>query len=122
MKYVKGNFKGNIDPAKDENTKHGKVRLTMPDGFSETPWVVERKDEPDHVVLVNHALIFMPFHSWGMIIPKGKSNMAEIRKSEVITLHPEAFDTYVEEGIIDTEGNPLGDDLHEKLDSYRSVE
>ena len=114
MKYVKGT----TFTTPMEQLNHGKIRLTMNDGFAETPWIGSAPESPDEVVLLNHALIFSPFESWGMILPKGSSNMEEIRKSEQITLHPEAFDKYIEEGIINAEGTPLID-YAEKIAVYR---
>ena len=92
-----------------------KTRLAIYDpsdekgSLRETPWSI-RKDGKE--VLVNHALIFTPYHSWGAIISDDmdKSNMwkfCEEQEQPLIMLHPEAWDAMLEQGIIDGEGNHL---------------
>lgn len=116
MKYIKGEFNGKLD-----DLKNGKISLRMNDGFAESPWVGTSDNEPKKCVLLNHALVFMPFESWGMILPKASTLVCdEIRDKEEITLHPEAFDGYVERGIIDKEGNPL-QNAEERTAAYREA-
>lgn len=86
----------------------GKVRLSHTDGeegsIAETPWVKKMSD--GRQILVNHALCFHPFPSWGMIIGDGyEHDVTSIREAKEIPLHPEAFDYYIEEGLIDEAGN-----------------
>lgn len=122
MKYIKGTFAGSIDYDTDKATILGKQRLTMPDGFSENLWVGKRTENPDTVVLLNDALIFMPFHSWGAIIGKGQNDMSELRKKEVIELHPEAFDAYLKQGVINEQGEIINDpNFTIKLEAYRNA-
>lgn len=85
----------------------GKISLTDDDGFTETPWI-KRFEGIDEVVLVNEALAFVPYPSWGAILPNvHKFNFLAMLETEQLTLHPEAFDQYVKAGSIDEQGNYL---------------
>lgn len=118
MKYIRGEFHTPI-----ESLIHGKTGLTMPDGFSENLWIGRSVDMRDanKVVLLNNALIFLPFPSWGMILSQG-GDMSNIRAKEEITLHPEAFDNMVQRGDISEAGEVLLADYEEMLKVYRSTE
>lgn len=100
MKYIKGNQIGEI-----ESYQQGKISLTDGMDFRESPWIGRIPDSRE-VVLLNHAVAFAPFESWGAIIPNGGSfNFLEMLNSKTLTLHPEAWDEYIKHGIIDSEGN-----------------
>lgn len=87
-----------------ENLEFGKVLLTTSDDGGEKPWVKVMTD--GRQVLQNHALCFNPFPSWGMILPGGyEHNVDHIRESREIPLHPEAYQFYLDEKLIDDEGN-----------------
>lgn len=89
-----------------ENLEYGKVLLTATDGKigSESPWVKVMTD--GRQVLQNHSVILNPFPSWGMILPAGEvHNMDPIKETCEIPLHPEAFQNYLDEKLIDEDGN-----------------
>ena len=99
MKYIKGNQIGKID-----DFPKGKIRLTDGDDFTETPWVGKIPNSQE-VVLLNHALAFTPHESWGAILPdRGRLNFLEMLESQELTLHPEAWEAYIEYEIIDMDG------------------
>ena len=104
MKYIKSPINTPLD-----DLKMGKVCLTVTDDegpFSESPW---SKKAPDNSfqVLMNHALIFLPFFSWGLIIHSCNYNIDcnPIIDGDVLEIHPEAWDYYLTEGVIDQDGN-----------------
>lgn len=103
MKYIKAQVDYKI-----EEQPHSKITLIDAEDFRESPWIAKPKDQ-DHVVLLNHALLFLPFSSWGVILPTTGSefNVAELQEKRELLLHPDAFDTYLEKGVIDAEGNYL---------------
>jgi hypothetical protein len=101
IKYIK------VEDATEalEKLELGKVRLDTTDenGGPETPWVKTMSD--GRQVLQNHAINFHPFPSWGMVLPAGyEQDITGIRDAKEFPLHPEAYDKYVENGIIDAEG------------------
>lgn len=100
MKYIKGNQTYSI-----KSCKQGKIRLVDNDGFAETPWIAEDPNGKDSVLL-NHALAFTPHESWGAVLPaRGSFNFIEMLEKQELTLHPEAWASYIENKIIDAEGN-----------------
>jgi len=117
MKYTKGNQTFPLDP-EDKTVPTWKVRLTAGNPDGEGIWVKQGQGE---VVLLNHSL-FIPFPSWGMVIPSqsnpdDKSDLREeIDLVDVFggdpskiqpVLHPEAWEQYLKHGQIDEEGNLL---------------
>lgn len=115
MKYTKGNQTFHLD-ADDDTVPTWKVNLQCA-GESEGIWVKQGEGE---VVLLNHALAFFPFPSWGTVIPSTSNpkNTSDIREriditslrgnspdETILMLHPEAWDQYIEQGIIDKDGN-----------------
>lgn len=99
MRYIKGTQTYSLD---DKKCKLVKVSLTDGKGFTETPWAMKFQGS-DHCVLQNHALAFTPHPSWGAIIP-GNFNFLEMLEKQELTLHPEAWDAYLEKKIIDANG------------------
>lgn len=100
IKYIK------VEDATEalENLELGKVLLTTNDDGGETPWVKKMSD--GRQVLQNHALCFNPFPSWGMVLPAGyEHNVDSYREKREIPLHPEAYQYYLDEKLIDDEGN-----------------
>jgi len=100
MKYIKGKQTYSL---KDKKCKLVKVSLIDGEGFTENPWAIKCQGS-DHCVLQNHALAFTPHPSWGVIIP-GNFNFLEMLKKQELTLHPEAWDEYRKQNIIDEDGN-----------------
>ena len=89
-----------------EGLELGKVRIThsQEDCMPETPWVKTMSD--GRQVLQNHCVNLHPFPSWGMLLPAGyDQDITEIRENNQIPLHPEAYDQYLNDNIIDDEGN-----------------
>ena len=105
MKYIRGNQTYSL-----EECTLIKVRLTdndQNDPFVESPWAKRYKDSEESV-LQNHALAFLPFHSWGAVLPvvEGQTlDFIPFLEKEELTFHPEAFDNYLASGVIDAEGN-----------------
>ncbi|KKN28800.1 hypothetical protein LCGC14_0850400 [marine sediment metagenome] len=85
-----------------------KIDLVM-NGDTEGIWV---KQGTDYVVLQNAALHFHPFPSWGVVFssknPPGDRretvDVSHLAPQDGLELHPEAWETYVERGVIDAEG------------------
>jgi hypothetical protein len=99
MKYIKGK-----QTSSSETYKKSKMRLTDGDDFSENIWVGIIPDS-NEVMLLNHALAFYPFESWGAILPNSSSfNFLETLEKQELTLHPEAWDALIERKIINEEG------------------
>jgi len=113
MKYIRG----------DQTYKLGdlptlKINLVA-DGESEGIWVKQAEKE---VILQNHAVGFYPIQSWGVVLPstnpsgeqREKIDVTEMRgegpKDLELTLHPEAWDQYLEHNTIDEEGRPLDEE------------
>jgi len=88
------------------------------DGDNERIWGRQQGDE---IILQNNAVAFCrwPTPSWGLVIigaKPGRDGRLQASVNEIIkkvraddgpTYHPEAFDKYVESGLIDAEGNIL---------------
>jgi len=115
MKYVKGTQTYSLDL--DNKTAPTTKANIICDGEVEGIWIKQGDGE---VVLLNHALAFYPFPSWGTIIPSTRDTKDKSDKREriditalrgyspadtVLTLHPEAWDQYIEQGTMDAEGN-----------------
>lgn len=111
MKFIKGNQTSKLDDL--ELCKLNLVR----DGQNEGIWI--RQDDGE-VILQNHALVFLPFPSWGVVLKsehttKTKTNQRErvdvtdllSDENAVITLHPEAWDNYIKNKHISEDGTPL---------------
>jgi len=106
MKILKSNVTTPID-----TLPKGKTRLTVNGGDTEGIWVAN--DEKNKVMfLLNHALAFYPFPSWGTEWPLGHSvDVGAARgksvEDTVITMHPEAYDHIKEflneDGILDVD-------------------
>ena len=91
-----------------------KIRLHIKeegeDSFAESPWAFYDESTPEKMVLANHALILTPFPSWGMVMKKSdNTDMLEFYNQEnpVIMLHPEAWDAYIENEKITSDGELL---------------
>lgn len=111
MKYIKGTQTAKLvyeDNEKEENLV--KIRLRDNDDFAETPWARKLTDDKGNLesyALLNHALAFTPYPSWGAIIPSNNFMFVDMLKKKELTLHPEAFDYYLEQKWIDENGNAL---------------
>jgi hypothetical protein len=109
LKYRKGN---QTDKLEDLPTL--KVRMVR-DGDGEGPWV---KQGADYVVLQNHAVCFLPFHSWGTVFPSNNPpgenretiDISHLQPDDGLELHPEAWDSYLENGIIEADGTFIPDE------------
>jgi hypothetical protein len=101
MKYIKGDQIGAID-----SYIVSKISLSDGEGFSEYLWI-GLIPNTDQAVLKNHALAFTPHESWGAIVPARSFNFLEMLKKQELTLHPSAWDKYIENDIIDSEGNHI---------------
>jgi len=100
MKYTKG---------KQTYTLHDctmtKIRLTDGGDFTENIWAKHNAGE-SHSILQNTACAFTPFPSWGAVIPTlGSFNFLKMLESKILELHPEAYEYYLKEGVIDEHGN-----------------
>ena len=99
MKYKKANL-----TSKSETYKRSKMLLTDGEDFTENIWVGIIPDS-NEVMLLNHALGFYPFESWGAILPyKNPFNFIETAEKQELTLHPEAWDALLERKIINEKG------------------
>ena len=98
VKYIRS---AHTDPLKDGTM--GKMRLVVNGEDPENIWV---KRFNGYSVLQNHAINLFPFESWGAIIPSvnGEFDLNGIRESMVLELHPEAYDEYVKQSIIQPDG------------------
>lgn len=96
-KYIKGTQKWKIW---DANTK---VRFTDTEWPSENIWAYRNSEDRIYIAL-NNALMFMPYFSWGAVVTKLKS-YEDIDNLEEIELHPEAWDYYIKQWVIDEEWN-----------------
>ena len=99
MKYIKGD---QTEPI--ESYKQSRISLTDGIDFRETPWV-GLIPNTNKAVLLNHALAFTPHESWGAVIPSRGFNFLDMLEKQELTLHPEAWETYLERKIIDEDGN-----------------
>ena len=104
MKYTKGKQKYSLD-----DCDMIKVRVVA-DGDGEIPWAKKHKGA-DHFVLMNDAISFYPCRSWGAVFYSSDKevDVTEIRGESPadleLELHPEAWDQYIENGLIDSDGN-----------------
>ena len=105
-----------------EKMEQGKVRLTVNGEDPENIWVA-RDHESKKMYLLNHALAFFPFPSWGTEFPLQNSiDVAEIRGESpddtVLTVHKEAYDNMKkhlnEEGILQDSYHEEQSELQEK--------
>lgn len=125
MKYIKGTQTYPLS-YEDKTAPTWKVNLVC-NGDAEGIWVKQGDKE---VVLLNHALAFYPFPSWGVVIPSTRDDKDTSQNREridittlrgdspadtVLTLHPEAWDQYIEHGQIDTDGNFITGDKPSRL-------
>ena len=101
MKYIKG-----ISEDKLGTLPLVKLSLTNGIDFTETPWA-KKLSGGKGFVLQNQALAFIPWPSWGAIIPTISFNFLDMLSKQELTLHPEAFDYYLKEGWIDEHGEGL---------------
>lgn len=64
------------------------------------------RGEDPQVVLINHAVNLQPWPSWGALLDKYKNeyDLAALLETGCITLHPQAWETYLSQGIIDEQG------------------
>lgn len=99
MKYIKGNQTWKI-----EDANRVKMRFQDDDDFVETPWGAKSPDGKEYALL-NHALAFTPALSWGAIFNTTNVSFIPILDKQELILHPEAYDYYKKEGVIDTDGN-----------------
>lgn len=113
MKYVKGSQVYKLD-----DLKLCKIRLVRED-CGEGIWVRQADGE---VILQNQALAFLPYVSWGTVF-KSKYNTGSTSNTReeidvtkmclddmkdcTLTIHPDVWNSYIEEGIIDNDGSPL---------------
>lgn len=109
MKYVRGTQTWSI-----ADSPHVKFRLTDGDDFTETPWGVRSPDGKEFA-LVNNALAFTPYFSWGAVFKQTAFNFLPILEQKELTLHPTAYDYAVNEGAIDADGNFVEEDKRVKL-------
>tara|TARA_R110000868_G_scaffold46247_4_gene152959 strand:+ start:1143 stop:1481 length:339 start_codon:yes stop_codon:yes gene_type:complete len=107
--------KGTQDYTLDECV-NVKVRLTDGMGFSESPWGKQHQGRSE-VVLQNHALAFTPYPSWGVVLPSTSLNFLAMLEAGELTLHPEAWEQYIEQSVIDETGaylHPVDEDTEEE--------
>ncbi len=106
MKYRRG-----LQTEKLAELPQTKIRLVR-DGDAEGIWV---KQGPNYVVLQNHALNFLPFQSWGAILPSNSPSgslretidVSHLEAADGIELHPDAWTSYVDDGVINDHGDLL---------------
>ena len=104
MKYTKSNHTFKLLEEGDTV----KIRLTDNDGFSERPWAKTSNVEGEQgYILLNHALAFTPWPSWGAVMPFSNFNFKEMLEKQELSLHPDAYQHYLSEKWIDEEGNGL---------------
>jgi hypothetical protein len=108
MKYTRGSQTWKI-----EGQPYVKFRLTDGDDFTETPWGVSSPDGKEFV-LVNNAIAFTPYFSWGAVFDKTSFNFLPILENKELTLHPESYDFAVKEGAIDENGFYVEEDKRVK--------
>lgn len=125
MKYVKGTQQYNIGEGSELPT--WKCRLVC-NGEGEGIWITQGHNE---VVLLNDSIHFLPFRTWGAVL-QSKSNPEDTSKERetidvtefrgetpdgvVITLHPEAWDQYIEHGYINENGEIISDEFEDEPD------
>ena len=72
---------------------------------SETVWIYRHKNWDE--ILLNNCLMFAPHNSWWAIIPKEVATLTDVLNLEELTFHPEAWEMYLEEGIINEAGEVI---------------
>lgn len=122
MKYIKGNQKYSLS---DKSIPLLKCRVTCGNGSAEGIWVKQADNE---VVLQNDSIHFLPFRTWGMVLPskctskdtEGERETIDVTKLRgsspegvVLTLHPDAWNDYVKNKYIDENGDLLEKDEEE---------
>ena len=118
MKYIKGTQTSLLvypdtsdeDMKYEEKRRTVKLRLTDKEGYAETPWarwLIDKDRNDEGYALLNHAMAFTPYPSWGAIIPSRNFMFVDMLQKQELTLHPEAFDYYFEQKWIDKDGNAL---------------
>ena len=102
-RYVRGSQAWSLDDAETV-----KVILRDPtfSKLNERIWVARHGGE---MALMNDAVSFDPFPTWGMIFPWSTDFSVEAIKSVApndseFVLHPEIWDKYAEEGYFDADG------------------
>lgn len=97
MKYIKGN-----QDYKLSECKMIKLRIYDNKGYAETPWA-NRFESLDEAVLQNNIIGLMPYFSYGAVLPTtSRYNLNDI---DVLTLHPDIWEEYINDDIIDNDGN-----------------
>lgn len=103
MKYTKGNQSFNLDT---KDCTYIKTRFNDGTG-GETPWAF-KSNSTQELFNANQVLHLLPFPSWGCKIPASNMGKSEIEDlSDERELHPDAWDEYIKNKIIDKEGNFL---------------
>ena len=99
MKYIKGSQESSLS-----TLPLIKVKMVDPKGDFES--ILARQGD-EEVYLQNH-LFSLLFHTWGVVFPySGEVIHLPEEFPEVLTLHPDAWEEYLKNGIIDKEGNFL---------------
>lgn len=104
MKYIKSD---NTDSLSD--LKMVKMRLICEEPPHERLWVKITSDGK-YAILCNDALEFLPYTSWGTMWEiKGDTIKPGtfMYEDKPLVYHPEAWESGVQNGIIDEEGNVL---------------
>lgn len=113
MKYIRGEQTYKID-----DLPKTKVRVVAA-GEGEGPWAAQADD---HVVMLNDLVCFYPFRSWGLVLPSTNPSgslcenidVTELRGTSPVgvelTIHPEAWDAYIEHGYINDQGEIIAED------------
>lgn len=114
MKYIKGSQTYKLD-----DLENCKINLTRDNDLKEGIWVKQADKE---VVLQNQALAFLPYASWGTVFQsiydtkstsdsREEVDVTEICKNDfdncILTIHPDAWDSYIKRELIDNNGNVL---------------
>jgi hypothetical protein len=99
MRYIKGSQETVL-----KDLPIIKVKMVDPQGEVESIWAREGKCE---IYLGNHSVSFS-CPTWGVAFPySGEDILLPEVFPEVLTLHPDAWEEYLKNGIIDKEGNLL---------------
>lgn len=91
---------------KASELRNGKVGLDPDGDMRENIWVGYSENHPDDMVLLNHAICFHPFHSWGAILPKDNPDAAvrKYRNELSIPVTCESYKEMISQGIITDKG------------------
>jgi len=99
MKYIKGNQETIL-------TLLPLIKISLVDSQGDVERIWAREGEGD-VYLANRSISF-PHPTWGVVFPySGEVIHLPEEFPEVLTLHPDAWEEYLKNGIIDKEGNFL---------------